>query len=72
VVLVLKDKLWAYPLMIALIGVFIVYQVYRLTYKPTFGLVFLTLFDILVVWLTWREYRIKRSTRDASTTSEPV
>lgn len=66
VVLVLKDKLWAYPLMIALIGVFIVYQVYRLTYKVTFGLIFLTLFDILVVWLTWREYRIKRSAREVT------
>jgi len=66
VVLVLKDKLWAYPLMIALIGVFIVYQVYRLTYKVTFGLVFLTLFDLLVVWLTWREYRIKRSAREVA------
>lgn len=61
VVLVLKDKLWAYPLIIGLLLVFIVYQVYRLTYKLSFGLVFLTLFDILVVWLTWREYRIKRS-----------
>jgi uncharacterized membrane protein len=61
VVLVLKDKLWAYPLMIGLITVFIAYQVYRLTYKVSFGLIALTLFDILVVWLTWREYRIKRS-----------
>ncbi len=60
VVLVLKDKLWAYPLIIALLLVFIVYQVYRLTYKVSFGLVVLTLFDMLVVWLTWREYRIKR------------
>jgi len=66
VVLVLKDKLWAFPLMIALIGVFIVYQVYRLTYQVTFGLIFLTLFDLLVVWLTWREYRIKRSAREVA------
>jgi len=60
VVFVLLDKLWAYPLMIALLGIFIVYQVYRLTYKVSFTLIFLTLFDILVVCLTWREYRIKR------------
>ena len=70
VVLVLKDKLWAYPLMIAVIGVFIVYQIYRLTYKPTFGLMLLTLFDLLVVWLTWREYDIKR--RALSHTSAPA
>ena len=66
VVLVLKDKLWAYPLMIALMGVFIVYQVYRLTYKVSFGLIVLTLFDVLVVWLTWREYRIKRSAMEVA------
>jgi uncharacterized membrane protein len=60
VVLVLKDKLWAYPLLIALLLVFIVYQVYRLSYKLSFGLLFLTVFDLLVVGLTWREYRIKR------------
>ena len=61
VVFVLKGKLWAYPWMIGLIAVFIVYQVYRLTYKMSFELVALTLFDLLVVWLTWREYRIKRT-----------
>ena len=61
VVLVLRGKLWAYPWMIGLITVFIAYQVYRLTYKVSFGLIALTLFDILVVWLTWREYKIKRS-----------
>lgn len=61
VVLVLKDKLWAYPWMIGLIAVFIAYQVYRLTYKVSFGLIVLTLFDMLVIWLTWREYRIKRT-----------
>jgi uncharacterized membrane protein len=61
VVLVLKDRLWAYPWMIGLIAVFIAYQVYRLTYKVSFGLIVLTLFDMLVIWLTWREYRIKRT-----------
>jgi uncharacterized membrane protein len=67
VVLVLKNKLWAYPLMIALLMAFIVYQVYRLTYKVSFGLIFLTAFDLLVVWLTWREYRIKHGALTAAT-----
>lgn len=71
VVLVLRGKLWAYPLIIGLLLAFIVYQVYRLTYKVTFGLVVLTLFDMLVVWLTWREYRIKRRAL-ASTTPETL
>ena len=67
VVLVLRDKLWAYPPMIALLMVFIVYQVYRLTYKFSYGLLALTVFDLLVVWLTWREYGIKRAARAAPT-----
>jgi uncharacterized membrane protein len=71
IVLVLKDKLWAYPVLIALLLVFIGYQVYRLTYKVTLGLIALTLFDLLVVWLTWREYRIKRRALAGATVAVP-
>jgi uncharacterized membrane protein len=53
----LKNELWAYPWTIAFLGVFIVYQVYRLSVKPSVGLTLLTLFDALVAWLTYREYR---------------
>jgi uncharacterized membrane protein len=60
VALVLRDKLWAYPWMIALLCAFIGYQTYRLTYKASVGLIALTLFDAFVAWLTWREYRLKR------------
>lgn len=60
VVLVLRDKLWAYPWMIALLLAFIAYQSYQLiTIRFSFGLTGLTLFDAFVVVLTWREYRIK-------------
>lgn len=58
--LVLRNKLWAYPLMIALLLAFIGYQVYQLTSRLSIALVLLSLFDALVVWLTWREYRSKR------------
>jgi uncharacterized membrane protein len=61
VVLVLRDKLWAYPCLIALLLAFVGYQLYRLTYKPSVSLVLLTLFDCFVAWLTWREYRAKRA-----------
>ncbi len=53
----LKNELWAYPWTIAFLGVFIVYQVYRLSVKPSVGLTLLTLFDASVAWLTYREYR---------------
>ncbi len=53
----LKNKLWAYPWMIVFLLLFIVYQLYRLTIEPTFGLSVLTIFDAIIAWLTWREYQ---------------
>lgn len=53
----LNNELWAYPWLIVFLGVFIVYQVYRLSFKPSVGLTLLTLFDAFVAWLTYREYR---------------
>jgi uncharacterized membrane protein len=60
VIAVLRDRLWAYPAMIVLLGAFIIYQLYRLYYDTTLGLTLLTIFDAFVVWLTWREYQAKR------------
>jgi uncharacterized membrane protein len=56
----LLDKLWAYPWLIGFLGVFIVYQVYRLFVDFSVGLLLLTLFDIVIVWLTVREYQRNR------------
>jgi uncharacterized membrane protein len=61
VVAVLREQLWAYPWMMALLGVFIIYQVYRLTYRVTIGLLLLTLFDAFVLVLTVLEYRRRRA-----------
>lgn len=56
----LRGKLWAYPWMISVLVVFIVYQIYQIILAPTIGLIALTVFDILIVALTVREYRYKR------------
>ncbi len=62
VALVLRGKLWAYPWMIALLVAFIVYQLYRITAVHfSAGLTALTVFDVALVWLTWREYQSRRS-----------
>ena len=53
----LRDQLWAYPWMIVFLGVFIAYQAYRMTFAPSVGLAALTVFDVFVAWLTYREYR---------------
>ncbi len=58
---VLKDKLWAYPWMIAFLLVFIAYQSYLLVVAFSWGMVLLTAFDIFIVWLTAHEYRAHRA-----------
>jgi uncharacterized membrane protein len=68
VVALLRGQLWAYPWLIALLGVFIVYQLYRLSYGFSLGLTLLTAFDVFVVWLTVLEYRKQRRRRSAGTT----
>lgn len=59
----LLDKLWAYPWMIAVLVIFILYQLYQLTLTPSAGLIALTVFDILIVVLTWHEYGRHRHRR---------
>ncbi|HSX47672.1 MAG TPA: DUF2127 domain-containing protein [Patescibacteria group bacterium] len=54
---VLKEELWAYPWMMAFLIIFIIYQIYRLIIKYSFGLVLLTAFDIFIVVLTFIEYK---------------
>ncbi len=59
----LRNQIWAYPWMIAFLVVFILYQLYRLTFAPSLGLVALTVFDAIVTWLTVREYQRQRAHR---------
>lgn len=57
-----KRKPWAYPLTIVSLILFIIYQIYRYTLQPSSGLVILTIFDIVMIILTFIEYkRIKNA-----------
>jgi uncharacterized membrane protein len=51
------NKLWAYPLTIAVFAAFVIYQIYRFTHTHSVALVILTLFDLLLIFLTWKEYQ---------------
>jgi uncharacterized membrane protein len=53
----LRGKLWYYPLAIAVFGLFIVYQLYRFSLSHSLWLVLITVVDIVVIALTWQEYR---------------
>jgi uncharacterized membrane protein len=65
VALVLRNKLWAYPWLIGLLLAFIAYQLYQITVVHfSVGLAALTVFDAVLVWLTWREYQARRTRRN--------
>jgi uncharacterized membrane protein len=56
----LRNKLWAYPVSLVVLGLFIVYQLYRFSYTHGFGLIVLTVFDAFVMGLIWHEYLLVR------------
>lgn len=56
----LRNKLWAYPVSLVVLGLFIVYQLYRFSYTHGVGLIVLTVFDVIVTGLIWHEYRMVR------------
>jgi uncharacterized membrane protein len=60
VVGLLRNKLWAYPVSLVVLGLFIVYQLYRFSYTHGVGLIVLTVFDVIVMGLIWHEYRLVR------------
>ena len=45
----------------AIFGLFIVYQLYRLSLTHSLWLLVITAVDVLVIGLTWHEYRYLRA-----------
>jgi uncharacterized membrane protein len=61
VMLLWKRKIWAYPITMISLVLFIMYQIYRYTIYHSIGLIILTIFDIIMIILTLKEYkRIKQ------------
>ena len=58
------NKLWAYPLTMVVFAIFCVYQMHRYTRTHSIWLVLLTIFDLFLIYLTWREYTQKKRARD--------
>jgi len=52
-----RRKLWAYPAAIIFFLLFIFYQIYRYAFTHSAWLIYLTIFDIFVIILTWMEYK---------------
>jgi uncharacterized membrane protein len=54
----IRNKLWAYPASLLVLGLFSAYQLYRFSYTHSVGLIVLTVFDVIVMELIWHEYRL--------------
>lgn len=56
-VALLQLRLWAYPVAIVFLLSAVIYQLWLLIHHLNIGLILLTLFDLLIIGLTWYEYR---------------
>ena len=70
VIALLKNKLWAYPASMIIFSLFILYQLTIFASTHSLWLIVLTLFDILVLWLIWHEYRYIKNKKHAYTSNE--
>ncbi len=53
----LLNKIWAYPWALGALGLFLVYQLFLLVTAPTFGMAFLTVLDVIIIFLVYREWQ---------------
>lgn len=59
----LRERLWYYPLALAAFLLFVAYQLYRFADTHSPWLLFVTVVDLVVIVLTWHEYRLLRGRR---------
>ena len=56
----LKGARWAHPTALVVLAAFVAYQLLRFSHTLSPGLLVLTVFDLFVIALIWREWRIRR------------
>jgi len=66
VVGLLRMRLWYYPTALVVFSLFIAYQIYRFSHTHSLALLFITAVDLVVIGLTWHEYRYLRRSRTDS------
>ena len=57
VIALLRKLRWAYPTAIVAFGMFLAYQMYRYSYTRSTWLLALSVIDLVVIVLTWLEYK---------------
>ncbi|WP_033366568.1 DUF2127 domain-containing protein [Bordetella sp. FB-8] len=53
----LRERLWFFPVSIAVFGLFIAYQLYRYSFTHSIWLLLITVLDVAVIAITRQEYR---------------
>lgn len=55
----LRERIWMFPVGLIGLGGFVVYQFYLYAVNGSDWLLVLAAFDLLIMWLVWREWRNK-------------
>ena len=58
IVAMLKQYVFAYPWSLVVLAAFVIYQIYELVHTHSLGILAVTLFDLVVMWFIWKEWRI--------------
>lgn len=57
----LRGKLWSYPAALVVLGVFLCYQIYRFSHNHSMGLALVSVLDLVVIVLIWRDYKYMKA-----------
>ena len=61
-----KNKLWAYPLLLIVLFIFVCTQGYEIYLSHSIATGVITVIDLITIYLVWREYITVRKTAKAS------
>jgi uncharacterized membrane protein len=55
-----REKIWAFPVGLSLIGALVCYSIYRFTHTHAISLLLFAVIDLIIMWFIWREYLVRR------------
>ncbi|MDR3570795.1 MAG: DUF2127 domain-containing protein [Candidatus Pacebacteria bacterium] len=62
----LRGYVWSYPASLAVLVLFVVYQCMQILMTFSIGMIALTVFDLIVMWLIWEEWtRVTAGKKDS-------
>jgi uncharacterized membrane protein len=59
----LRGKLWAYPVALIVLGLFLCYQIYRFSHNHSWVLAFFSVIDFIILAVIWRDYQYLKTWR---------